>query len=29
MRADETWRPTKEEVKTIARDETGAGRRSP
>jgi hypothetical protein len=27
--ADETWRPADEEVAPIARDETGAGRRSP
>jgi hypothetical protein len=27
--ASETWRPSDDEVHTIARDETGIGRRSP
>jgi len=27
--ATETWRPWRDEVETVARDETGVGRRSP
>jgi hypothetical protein len=27
--AGETWRPAKQDVKTVVRDETGKGRRSP
>jgi hypothetical protein len=27
--ATETWRPWRDDVETIARDETGVGRRSP
>jgi hypothetical protein len=27
--AGETWRPSKDEVKTVIRDESGEGRRSP
>ena len=26
---DETWRPVNDDVKTVVRDETGEGRRSP